>query len=131
MDAALTKKGSGVLGQVIKGLLVALSISLVGILVFALIIRFTGIDNNFIMPINQVIKVISIFFGACISVRRDKTRGLYKGLLIGFIYTIFSFLLFSALSGSISFSVTILNDLLFGSIIGALSGIICANIRKR
>ncbi len=130
MEATETKKES-FLSPVIKGMLVAVSISLVAILLFALIIRFTGIKDSWIMPINQVIKIVSIFFGCLVATKRTKTKGLFKGLVLGFLYTIFAFFLFSALSGSISFSVTFMNDLLFGSIVGGLCGILAANMKRK
>ena len=129
MDAVAVKN-ENFLVPVIKGMLVAISISLVAILLFALIIRFTGINDNWIMPINQVIKIVSIFLGCMVSLKRSKAKGLYKGLVLGFFYTIFAFFLFSALSGSLSFSLTFLNDLLFGSIVGGLCGIIAANLKR-
>lgn len=129
MDGVAVRKES-FLVPVIKGMLVAISVSLVAILLFALVIRFTGISDSWIMPINQVIKIISIFLGCMVSVRHSKTKGLYKGLILGFLYTIFAFFLFAALSGSISFSLTFLNDLLFGSVVGGLCGIIAANLRR-
>ena len=119
------------LKAVLKGTLIALSISLVAILIFALIIRFCNVSDKVIMPINQVIKIVSVLLGTWLAMRKQRDKGLYKGLLIGFCYTIFAFLLFSALSGSISFSVTLLNDMLFGSVVGGLSGILFANLHKK
>lgn len=128
---AVKEKKEGFLLPVLKGMLVSVSISLVAILLFALIVRFTGISDAWIMPINQVIKTVSIFIGCLVTMKHSKTKGFFKGLVLGFFYTIFAFLLFSALSGSISFSITLLNDLLFGSIVGALCGVLSANLKRR
>lgn len=116
---------------VLKGALIALSISLIGILIFAFVLRFVSISDAAISPVNQVIKGISVFVGTLLALKKSKEMGLVSGLLIGFAYTVVSFLTFSVLDGNFSFSTTLLNDLLFGSIIGAICGIIAVNIKKR
>ena len=116
--------------QILKGSLASLSISLVGILLFALLIHFTGLSDGFIMPINQVIKIVSIFVGVFLALKTNKKQGFVKGLLIGLIYTFLAYVLFSILSSTVSVGITSLNDLLFGGLIGGISGIISVNIKK-
>jgi len=49
-------KGKNNIGvNLIKGTLIALSFSLIGILIFAFILKFTNISEGVITPINQVI----------------------------------------------------------------------------
>lgn len=116
---------------VLKGALMALSISLIGILIFAFILRFTSISDGAIKPINQAIKIVSIVLGTVWGLKKSKEMGLISGLIIGILYTIIAFVAFSILDGQFEFSRTIVNDLLFGSIIGAISGIIAVNFRKK
>lgn len=131
MEQVLTVKTKKAFwSQIIKGVLLATSVSLIGILIFALIIKFVGISSNLIMPINQVIKVISLFLGCFFALKTDSTKGLLKGLIIGFLYTIFAYLLFSLLSTKFAFNLTLLNDILFGTLIGGICGIIAVNLRK-
>ena len=125
-----TKNSSPLLINVIKGSLIALCVSLVGILVFAFILKFTNISENVITPVNQVIKGVSIFFGVFIALKKQREMGLLSGLLIGFVFTIIAFLVFSILSGTFCFDLTFLYDIIFGSIIGGICGIICINIKK-
>lgn len=115
----------------LKGTFFALCISLFSILLFAIIIKFTGITDGVIKPINQVIKVISIFVGTLIAYKKNKNLGITKGLIVGILYTTLAFLIFSILDGNFTFSTTLLNDILFGSIIGILSGIICKLIVRQ
>ena len=123
------KKGTLII-SVLKSSLIAVSVSLIGILVFAFLLKFTNISDNFISPINQVIKGISIFLGVFLGFRKQKNMGLVGGLLVGFLYTIIAFVSFSLLNGSFVFDRTLLNDTIFGSIIGAICGIICVNLKK-
>lgn len=115
----------------IKGAMIALSISLVGVLIFAFFIKYIAIPVEAIKPINQVIKGISLLFGTFIALKKAPQMGLISGLLIGLLYTLLAFLVFSILDGNFEFSRTLVNDLLFGGIIGGICGIISVNFRKK
>ncbi len=114
----------------LRGALTSVSVSLVAILVFALLIRVFGISDNLIMPINQVIKISSIFVGIFVALRNNKERGIVRGLVIGVLYTLIAYLVFSILSQSWSFNLTTFYDLLFGALIGAICGVIIVNIKQ-
>ena len=116
--------------QILKGSLSSVSVSLVAILIFAVLIRFLNISDNFIMPINQVIKIVSIFVGVFLALKTNRSIGFVKGLLIGLFYTIIAYLVFSILAGNFGFNLTSFTDMVFGSIIGGISGIIIANLKK-
>lgn len=115
----------------LKGSLMALSICLILILVFAFILRFVAISDSLIKPINQVIKTISILVGTFYGLKKCKDMGLISGLLIGLMFTIISFFAFSILDGNFEFGISLVNDCLFGSIIGGICGIIAVNLRKK
>lgn len=116
--------------SIIKGVLIGLSVALVGILIFAFVLRFTNISDKIITPVNQVIKGISIFLGVFVGMKKHKEKGLLSGFLIGLFFTILAFLVFSILDGVFCFDKTFLNDIIFGSIIGGICGIICVNLKK-
>lgn len=124
------RKNSTVFLSIVKGSLVALCISLVGVLVFAFCLKFTSLSDKLITPINQVIKGLSIFFGVFFGLRKRKDKGLVSGLVIGLVYTIVAFLVFSLLSSSFVFDMTLLYDMIFGTLIGGICGIICINVKK-
>lgn len=116
--------------SVAKGVMVAVCISLVLVLLFAFLLKFTNIPESTIKPVNQVIKGLSILMGVFVGLKRKKELGLVSGLLIGLIYTITAFLVFSCLGGVFAFDLTLLTDLLFGAVMGAICGIICVNLKK-
>ena len=124
------KKHSGVFLSIVKGSLIALCVSLIGILIFAFCLKFTSLSDKLILPINQVIKGLSIFLGVFFGLKKRKEMGLVSGLLIGFVYTIVAFIVFSILNGAFNFDHTLLNDIVFGTIIGGICGIICVNLKK-
>ena len=125
------EKGQKLWVNVLKGSLIALAISMAGILVFAFFIKYVAVPTSAIKPVNQVIKGISLLVGCFVALKKADKMGLVSGLLIGLCYTVLAFLVFSILDGNFEFSRTLVNDLLFGGIIGAICGIISVNFRKK
>ncbi len=131
ISAPREHKDRSFLLAIIKGSLIALCISLVGILIFAFILKFASISDKAIRPINQIIKGVSVLIGVFVAMRKVDKMGLVGGLLIGLVYTILAFVVFSILDGNFEFNLTLLNDLLFGGIMGAICGIIAVNVKRR
>lgn len=123
-----TTKKNGFLGY-LKGALTAVSATLIMILLFAVIVRFLNISDSWIFPINQVIKVISLILGIWIMLK-DKQKGFVKGLILGLVYFVLSFAIFSILQGKFSVSIKNLYDLILTTFMGGLIGIILVNIKK-
>ncbi len=117
--------------NILKGSLVALSVSLVGILIFAFFIKYVAVPTEAIKPVNQVIKGISLLVGTFVALKKVNQMGLINGLLIGLCYTVIAFLVFSILDGNFEFNKTLVNDLLFGGIIGGICGVIAVNLKRK
>ena len=117
--------------SIIKGAFWGVAFSLICILIFALIIKFTSISEKAINPINQIIKVLSILFACFVVGKKVKKSGIIMGLLTGILYTLLAYVIFSILDGHFSFGLNVLNDITFGAIIGIFSGIICINLRNK
>lgn len=129
-SAEVKERKENLVFSLLKGVIISLCISLVSVLVFAFLLKFTNISESIITPINQIIKGVSIFLGTFLGLKKEKKMGLISGLLIGMIYTLLAFVVFSALNGSFVFNRTLITDFCFGGIIGAICGIICVNIKK-
>lgn len=130
MEQVKSKETKNLILGGIKGALIAVCFSLVAILVFAFVIKLTGMSDGLIKPINQVIKILSIFSGTLIILKKTKQKGLVTGIVIGICYTIIAFVVFSILNGSFNFDLSLLIDIVFSAITGAICGIICVNIKK-
>ncbi len=116
---------------ILKGAMNALIVSLLSILLFAFIIKLTSLSDGLIKPINQVIKVLSILCGCFFAFKKDGEKTLLKGALIGVVYTILAYILFSALNGKFEFSVSLIFDVLFSLALGVICAIICNIFRKK
>lgn len=126
---AIDKKKNSIL-KVISGAIVSVCVTLILILVFALLIRFMGIKDNWIFPVNQAIKIISLFFGVFVVLKGNKEKGLVKGIILGFAYYILSFITFSILQGSFAINIGNFYDLILTTLMGGIIGLILVHIGK-
>ena len=118
----------GFFSGILKGVFLAVIITLVGVLIFAGIVKFALLNNNVIKAVNQFIKIIAIFLGCSLNIRGKS--GLLRGIVMGFLTTVITYLLFSLFCGQMVFGNNFILDLIFTSIIGGVSGIISVNIKK-
>ena len=117
--------------EVVKAVIVAVVISLAGILILAFLIPALNISNNVIPIINQVIKGLAILVSCLIALRLPK-NGWVRGIVVGLVYVILAFVIFSLLNGAqFNFGLNVLNDVALGAVSGLISGIISSLIRKR
>lgn len=128
MSSAVEKEKNSVIA-IFKAVIIAIVVSLIAIIIQALCLKFFNMSEELIPIVNQIIKGLSIFLGCILSIRGLK-NGWLKGLIVGVIYMIVGFTLFSVLYGEFSANITLINDIVLGSITGLLSGVICANVGK-
>ena len=115
--------------SVIKATFLTVIASLIGILIFAGIVKFADISDIAIKVVNQFIKVVAVFTGCFFSL--EKSKGLIKGAAAGIMATLILYLIFAFLSGGETFGVTMLVDMLFMAVVGAISGVIAVNLRGK
>ncbi|MBO4381032.1 MAG: TIGR04086 family membrane protein [Clostridia bacterium] len=115
--------------DVLKSTLFATLISLALVLVFAIVLKFTSLPSAVIMPVNIVIKLLSLFVGILLGFK-NKQNGILKGAITGLVFMLLTFFIFAALNAfkDVKFSWI---DLITLPIAGALSGIAAVNIRPR
>jgi len=116
--------------SVIKSSLVGVVASILLVLLFAFVLKFVDLNSSVITIVDQIIKIISVFISVVALSRSDGDKLLAKGLIVGAIYSILTFIVFSILNGGINFSVAIFSDVAFSALVGGVSGIII-NMFKR
>ena len=114
--------------QILKGVVIALCFSLITVSAFAAVLRFTGVGDKGIYPVNQVIKALAIVIGCLSGLRNEK--GFLKGVAVGLLFTALSYLAFSALGGDFSLSWVIFIELLLAVAVGGMSGALAVNLRR-
>lgn len=113
----------------IKAVFISVICSLLLILVFALVLRFTNLSDSFISPVNLVIKGISIAVGTIVFTKSNR-GGLLKGLILGVVFTLIAYIIFSLMLGSFTFGMGFIIDCVFGGVCGAIVGVIVVNLRR-
>jgi len=117
--------------EIIKAVILAIIISLAGILLLAFLIRALNIANHMLPIINQVIKGIAIFMSCLFALRLPK-NGWMRGIVVGLVYVLLAFVIFSLLNGAtFQMGLNILNDIAIGAVSGLVSGVAASLIRKR
>lgn len=121
-------RGQGFFGQFIKGVITAVAVTLIAVLAFAFVLSLTSLSDGVIKPVNQFIKLVSVFCGAAVAVKGDK--GFLKGAAIGTASSVLTFFVFGLIGGGLSFGLNFFIDILCAAVMGGLSGAI-AIIRKK
>jgi len=119
-----------VISPIVKGVLFSVCFSVVAVLIFAIIYKFVDFSELTIKVINQIIKVLSIVFGVSISLKHDRTKGVLKGALVGILYVLLSYTIFSVLVASFSFSLSIVYDFIFAILVGVICGAFMVSLKK-
>ena len=115
--------------DVLKAVLFGALIALALVLIFARVLKFTSLPARAIMPVNIVIKLVSIFVGIILGFK-NKQNGILKGAIAGLVFMLLTFFIFAALNAfkDVKFSWI---DLITLPIAGALSGIVAVNIKSK
>lgn len=115
--------------RIVRGSVIAIFISLILLLVFAMLLTYTNIAENTINPVIIVITGISILIGSGISTLKIRKNGLLNGGLVGLIYILTIYIL-SGLTGS-GFGVNINSIIMIvvSTIAGMIGGIIGVNFK--
>lgn len=113
--------------QIAKAVVLSVLFCLAAALVFSLVLKFANLSDSVIKPVNQCIKAFAVLFGCFFALRGEK--GWLKGLCVGLLTVMLTYLVFAMIGGDFSFSWLIFAELAFGAVAGVLSGIIAVNVR--
>lgn len=129
MEKVLSNKKQKIAGLV-KGVLFSLIFTAVAVLLLAVLYKFVEMSDGAIKIANQIIKIASVALGVKIALKKDKSKGLLKGAIVGVLYTILSFVLFSLLAKNFSFSLSLVTDIVFAGLVGLIFGVLFVNFKK-
>ncbi|MFI3166992.1 MAG: TIGR04086 family membrane protein [Bacillota bacterium] len=107
----------------------AMVLTMLGIVVFSLVLNFFDVPSGLIIPINQVIKYAGVFLGVLIGIT-NKKAGLIKGGIVGMLAIILLFLMFSGIGGSVVFTKYTAIDVATGLLTGMIAGVLAVNVKK-
>lgn len=116
-------KLSGVMFPALKGAVCALIITIIAILIFAAIIKQTGIENEMISAINQIIKLLAAVFAGFIASKKCASQILAGGLS-GLMYVLLGYIIFSLVEGTMGSTTMLAVDAVSAVVMGAISAYI-------
>jgi len=129
MEKTKSFKLSNILG-IIKCCLLAILVTLVGIVILAIVLKFTDLSSNLIGYINNAIKLIAIFIMMQCIKKQGEEKLILKAIFAGVLYSVVSFVIFSILNGTFALNAALLYDVAFAVLSAVLVSIII-NIFKR
>ena len=122
-------RGKNALGAVLRGVLVAASLTVIAIILFALVLNWWDASDRAITAINQVVKFAAILAGVTTALSGGE-GGALRGSCVGFIYMALGIWCYCLLMGSAPQMNGYLADLGMGIAAGGLFGMILTSGRK-
>lgn len=115
----------------IKCALLGVVFTLLGTVIFAIILKWVDISSLTIDYINNAIIGVSIFFMIMCVNKVNASKLLSRSIFTGLIYALVSFLIFSILSGGIVWDMTTIFDISYAEIVSLISAVIIKLVRKK
>ena len=110
--------------SILKCCLIGIVVTLIGIVFFAIVLKFADLNSTVITVVNNIIKALAIFFMVFFLKKSGNGKLIVKALVAGLIYAVLSFLIFSIMNGGFVFNLSILYDLLFALIVSVIAAVI-------
>lgn len=126
MSENISENGNNI-KKVIKGSAFSIIITLIGLLVYSIILSYTSVSESTIPTIVIIITAISVLIGSTISTSNIKKNGIINGMFVGLIYIAIIYLLSSIVTGNFLLNITSIIMIITSVLTGALGGIIGVN----
>jgi len=118
------KVKSNFLLSLIKSAVIGLVVSVLLVLALAFLLKFVNLSDNVISIIDEIIKIISIFVAVISLVKSSPYKILLKGGIVAVVYTLLTFIVFSAFQNSFNFSFSLIIDLILAMVTGMIVAVI-------
>lgn len=115
--------------KIIKGSIIAIILSVILLTIYALLLSYTTISENTMVPVIITITGISILVGSSISSMHIKRQGMVNGALVGLIYMLTLYVLSSILLSSFEINLKSVIMIGVGILAGMIGGIIGVNMK--
>lgn len=117
-------KSNHALSAVLRGVLVAAAVTVLGVALFALILNWWDASDRAITAINQVVKFVSILAGVTSAMRGGEKGSVTRGACVGVLYMALGIVCYCLLIGQSPRFAAYLADLGMGLAAGGLFGMI-------
>ena len=128
MSEGLGDSGNNI-KKIIKGSIISIIVTIVSLVIFAILLTYTGIAERTIPTVTIIITALSILIGSSLSMSKIKKNGIINGSLVGLIYIMVIYILSSIIEGNFALNIYSIIMILGSVLAGALGGIIGVNKR--
>lgn len=117
--------------SLLKGLAVAVAVTLACMAVVAAMVVYVGISDVWLHALNQLIKLLAVTLGTWVAVGRGGSRGFFTGMTLAMVYMILGYGMYLFLGGGAFNSVGMLGEILIGAAAGGFIGAVLSNLPAR
>lgn len=117
--------------NMLKCCLIGITITLVGIVIFAFVLKFSDLKTSTINYVNNIIKIVALFFVVLFLKKFDSEKLLVRSAITGAMYAVLCFVLFSILNRGFSFDSRFLFDLIFAVVVAIIASVILNLTKKK
>ena len=128
MSENISENGNNI-KRIIKGSIFSIVITLIGLLVYSIILSYTSVSESTMPATIIIITAVSILIGSTISTSNIKKNGIVNGVLVGIIYIAIIYLISSIVTGNFLLNTDSIIMVIASTLTGALGGIIGVNKR--
>lgn len=126
MSENISENGNNI-KRIIKGSIFSIVITLIGLLVYSIILSYTSVSESTMPATIIIITAVSILIGSTISTSNIKKNGIVNGVLVGIIYIAIIYLISSIVTGNFLLNTNSIIMVIASTLTGALGGIIGVN----
>lgn len=126
MSENISENGNNI-KKIIKGSVFSIVITIIGLLVYSIILSYTSISETTMPATIIIITAISILIGSTISTANIKKNGIVNGVLVGLIYIAIIYLISSIVTGNFLLNTNSIIMVIASVLTGAMGGIIGVN----
>lgn len=117
--------------KILKGIILSVLITLLGLLILAIVITYTNVSENVIPMAITIITAISILIGSFFSTINIQKNGLLNGFAVGFAYIATIYIISSITSTGFTLTNTSFIMIISAILAGMLGGIIGVNLKNK
>lgn len=117
--------------KILKGIILSVLITLLGLLILAIVITYTNVSENVIPMAITIITAISILIGSFFSTINIQKNGLLNGFAVGFAYIATIYIISSITSTGFTLTSTSFIMIISAILAGMLGGIIGVNLKNK
>lgn len=123
----VNESSSNSLLKILKGSILAIATTLIILLIYAIILTYTSVNEMTIPTVIIITTALSILIGSQITTSKIKKNGIINGMFVGIIYIMFLYIISSTITKNFSLNNYSIIMIAISIATGGLGGIIGVN----